>query len=139
MVLLLIGSNADADAKMNAALQELRAEFGEIRCSGRHASAASGDPSAAPYLNQAVLIYSALDANALKPRLRSIEARLGRTRPAAIKSQCPIDLDALAAIGGGLTIWDEAAFAASYAQAPITELLDQLGLRGFAALPQHNL
>ncbi len=85
-----------------------------------------------------MLINSALDLSTLKPRLRAIETRLGRTRP-AIKGQCAIDLDALAAFHGGLTIWDEAAFTASYAQAPIMELLGELGLQASAALPQHNL
>ncbi len=122
-MLLLIGSNVDAEMKMNAALQELRAAFGAIRCSARHQSAASGEATAAPYLNQAVLINSGLDRDALKLRLRAIESRLGRTRPAAIKGQCVIDIDALAAIDGGLVVWDEPAFSASYAQAPIAELL----------------
>ena len=108
---------------MNAALAALREDFGEIRCSARHQSAASDDAGAAPYLNQAVLINSALDRAALKSRLRAIEARLGRTRPAAVQGRCVIDIDALAAIDGLLIVWDEAAFGASYAQAPIAELL----------------
>lgn len=122
-VLLLLGSNVDADAKLNAALRALESEFSVVACSRRHPSPASGDSDAPAYLNQAVLIRCALDRESLKPLLRAIEARLGRTRPALDPRLCPIDIDAIGRVDGGLAVWDSKAFGASYAHAPVAEVL----------------
>jgi 2-amino-4-hydroxy-6-hydroxymethyldihydropteridine diphosphokinase len=122
-VLLLLGSNVDADAKLNAALRALESEFAVVACSRRHPSPASGADDAPAYLNQAVLIQCSLDRQPLKLRLRAIEARLGRTRPAADPRLCPIDIDAVGRVDGRLAVWDSKAFGASYAQTPVAEVL----------------
>ena len=125
-VLLLIGSNVDADAQIKAALELLQLEFSIAAKSARYQSLAAGPVDAPSYLNQAVLISTPLDRVALKPRLRGIEARLGRERPAVDPRLCPIDIDAIACLEGSLTICDEKSFAASYAQAPIADVLDRV-------------
>lgn len=121
-VVLLIGSNVDAEARMDAALAELRRGFVVIACSARHPSAASGVDGAPPYLNQAAVIEYDGDRARLKAELRAIEARLGRVRPSADPRLCPIDIDAIGRCDAEAEVWDEKAFAASYARLPLAEL-----------------
>lgn len=124
-VLLLLGSNVNADQQLDAALQRLRAQFELTAVSQRHLSPATGDSAAPAYLNQAAIIASAQDRGALKSALRAIEATLGRQRPSPDARLCPIDIDAVARLVPDLEIWDAESYDASYALAP----LQDLGLR----------
>lgn len=121
-VVLLLGSNADADAHLDAAIAELRRGFALIACSARHPSAASGVAGAPPYLNQAAVIEYEGDRARLKAELRAIESRLGRVRPSPDPRLCPIDIDAIGRCDGALEVWDEKAFMADYARLPLAEL-----------------
>lgn len=121
-VVLLLGSNVDADARMDAALAELRRAFALIARSSRHPSAASGIDGAPPYLNQAVVIECDGDRTQLKADLRAIESRLGRVRPGADPRLCPIDIDAIGCCDGEFEVWDEKAYRADYARLPLAEL-----------------
>jgi 2-amino-4-hydroxy-6-hydroxymethyldihydropteridine diphosphokinase len=121
-VVLLLGSNADADAHLDAAIAELRRGFALIACSARHPSAASGVAGAPPYLNQAAVIEYDGDRAGLKAELRAIESRLGRVRPSPDPRLCPIDIDAIGRCDAQPEVWDEKAFTAAYARLPLAEL-----------------
>jgi 2-amino-4-hydroxy-6-hydroxymethyldihydropteridine diphosphokinase len=121
-VVLLLGSNVDADIHLDAAVDQLRREFTLVASSSRHPSAASGIDGAPPYLNQAVLIEFDGSRDRLKPRLRAIEARLGRVRPSPDPRLCPIDIDAIGRCDAEAEVWDEKAYAANYARQPLAEL-----------------
>ena len=121
-VVLLLGSNVDADARMDAALAELGREFALVARSARHPSAASGVDGAPAYLNQAVVIETADERPSLKTRLRAIEARLGQVRPSPDPRLCPIDIDAIGCHRAALEVWDPKAFSADYARLPLGEL-----------------
>ncbi|MBK8068667.1 MAG: 2-amino-4-hydroxy-6-hydroxymethyldihydropteridine diphosphokinase [Rhodanobacteraceae bacterium] len=121
-VVLLLGSNVDAEARMDAALAELGSQFALIARSARHPSAASGVDGAPPYLNQAVVIESNAERQSLKARLREIEAHLGRLRPSPDPRLCPIDIDAIGRCGATFEVWDPKAFSADYARLPLIEL-----------------
>ena len=81
-----------------------------------------GIDGAPPYLNQAVLIEFDGSRDRLKPRLRAIEARLGRVRPSPDPRLCPIDIDAIGRCDAEAEVWDEKAYAANYARLPLAEL-----------------
>lgn len=125
-VVLVLGSNEDAGAQLERAVTALVARFGDLLAqSPRLESPASGLAEAPPYLNQAVVIRSALDRVALKQELRAIEARLGRVRPAARAGFCPIDIDLLGRWHGSgepVEVWDARAAAAPYVQAVVGSL-----------------
>lgn len=120
-VLLLLGSNVEAEGQLERALRELARQFPLVWTSARCWSEAVPQ-GAPPYLNQAAIIECELPREALKPRLREIEAALGRIRPAPEPSLCPIDIDALARIEREWTIWDEKAWLAPYTAAVLSAL-----------------
>ncbi|MBV6412614.1 MAG: 2-amino-4-hydroxy-6-hydroxymethyldihydropteridine diphosphokinase [Xanthomonadales bacterium] len=120
-IVLLLGSNVDADAQLDRALALLAQEFGLLAVSARLRSAATC-PGAPDYANQAALLRCALDHAALKPRLRRIESALGRQRPAADPRLCPIDIDAVGRYAPDFELWDTDAHAAAYAWPVLAEL-----------------
>ncbi len=122
-VVLLLGSNEEAETHLAAAVAMLGDAFPIVRISSSHRSPAANRVEAATYSNQAVLIQSDLGRESLKLRLRAIEAALGRVRPAPDARICPIDIDAIGQIAAGeLVVWDQKSANADYAQAPLAEL-----------------
>lgn len=120
-VILLLGSNVDADAQLDRALVALAAEFPILARSSRRRSVAT-TPGAPAYANQAALLRCALDRSELKARLRAIEAALGRQRPAPDPRLCPIDIDAVGRLRPHFELWDAKAHAAAYAWPALAEL-----------------
>lgn len=127
-VLLLLGSNADAQAQLQRASARLASDFPLLAQSACFHSPAERSDSAPAYLNQALLIATDLLPTELKARLRAIEADLGRQRPAPDPSLCPIDIDQLLALEHGCwQILDQRGVSAVYAQAPLLDLLAGIG------------
>jgi 2-amino-4-hydroxy-6-hydroxymethyldihydropteridine diphosphokinase len=121
-VLLMLGSNVDAERQLDAACTALRQRFDVTAVSRPHPSPAAGHTGAPAYLNQAAVIATDLDQAALKIELRSIEATLGRQRPSPEPRLCPIDIDALGCWGPEFVVWDARDFAAAHARAPLRDL-----------------
>jgi 2-amino-4-hydroxy-6-hydroxymethyldihydropteridine diphosphokinase len=87
-----IGSNADPERRVRAALAALELRFGALGVSPIFRSGAVGGP-APDYWNLAVRTTTDLGPGAVKLELRAIESALGRTR--GDPSRCEIDLDLL--------------------------------------------
>jgi 2-amino-4-hydroxy-6-hydroxymethyldihydropteridine diphosphokinase len=121
-VLLMLGSNVDADRQLDAALAKLRERFDVLAVSARHQSPAMGRTGAPAYLNQAAVIASDLDHGSLKIALRDIEAQLGRLRPSPEPQFCPIDIDALGRWEPEWVVWDARDYGAAHARAPLLDL-----------------
>ncbi len=121
-VLLMLGSNVDAQRQLQAACARLRERFAVLAVSGCHPSPAAGHAGAPAYINQAVVIASELDRDALKSALRAIEAALGRQRPNPEPGLCPIDIDALGRWEPEFVVWDARDYGAAYARGPLRDL-----------------
>lgn len=121
-VLLMLGSNVDAERQLAAACAQLGEQFEVVAVSSRHPSPALGQTGAPAYLNQAAVIASDLDRDALKIALRAIEARLGRQRPNPEPRLCPIDIDALGRWEPEFVVWDAREYGAAYARGPLRDL-----------------
>lgn len=122
--LLVLGSNVRAESQLTAAVRVLREHYPLLASSAWQRSLAAGSDRAPPYLNQAVLIESALDPAELKRQLRGIEADLGRVRPAPQPGLCPIDIDLVAQLRPEVQVWDRKSWSSSYGRSVILELLD---------------
>lgn len=94
-VLLMLGSNRDALAHLQAALARLREHCTITAVSSVYESAAVGSAGGPPYLNAAVALQTDQTAEGFKlDVLRPIEAELGRRRDgSAPRGDVPIDLD----------------------------------------------
>jgi 2-amino-4-hydroxy-6-hydroxymethyldihydropteridine diphosphokinase len=91
---LLLGSNLDAEARLEKARQLINQRFGILHLSEALLTPDRDVPQdRAPYLNQALETASHFEAAELKPILREIEAQCGRARPAKIIGQCEMDID----------------------------------------------
>lgn len=97
--LLLLGSNATPERKLDLAGAGLRRAFADLELSSREQSPAREGGEVPDYINQAALISTELDPAALKQRLRAIEKALGRVRPNPTPGHCPIDIDLIARLG----------------------------------------
>ena len=121
-VLLMLGSNADAERQLEAACALLGKHFEVLALSGRHPSPAVGQAGAPAYLNQAAVIATDLERDSLKTALRAIEAQLGRQRPNPEPRLCPIDIDALGRWEPEFVVWDARDYGAAHARAPLRDL-----------------
>ena len=121
-VLLMLGSNVDAEQQLDAAMRLLDGQFGVIQRSGRHWTPAAGSTDAPAYLNQAVVIRSKLDRVRLRERLRAVESQLGRRRPSPEPGLCPIDIDAVGRWLPEFEVWDTKSYTAQYAQLPLRDI-----------------
>jgi 7,8-dihydro-6-hydroxymethylpterin-pyrophosphokinase len=94
--LLLLGSNHRRAAGLRFALRRLSGDFDIVACTGAQRTR-DGDGSR--YLNAAVLIGVAGDcgSDALRQRLRAIEAEAGRVRGGDV---CALDIDLVAKCRG---------------------------------------
>jgi 2-amino-4-hydroxy-6-hydroxymethyldihydropteridine diphosphokinase len=121
-VLLMLGSNVDAERQLAAACAQLGERFEVVAVSGHHPSPAVGQAGAPGYLNQAAVIAADLDRDALKAELRAIETALGRQRPNPEPRLCPIDIDALGCWEPDFVVWDARDYGAAYARGPLRDL-----------------
>ncbi len=121
-VLLMLGSNVEAERQLAAACALLKKRFEVVAVSRSHPSPAVGHAGAPAYLNQAAVIATDLDRDSLKVALRAIEAELGRQRPNPEPRLCPIDIDALGRWEPEFTVWDARDHGAAYARAPLRDL-----------------
>ncbi len=125
-LVLVLGSNEDAAAQLEGARAAQAARYGALGAASPCLSSPASDAADAPaYLNQAVVIRSALDRHVLKQQLREIETELGRVRPAPRPGHCAIDIDLLGCrcgVGEAMEIWDARAAAAPYARAVLAAL-----------------
>jgi 2-amino-4-hydroxy-6-hydroxymethyldihydropteridine diphosphokinase len=91
-VLLSLGSNIEPERYLRAALDELRARFGDVAVSPAYRTAAVG-VDGAPFVNSAALIRTALPLDALEAWLHALEDRHGRDRSGARLSDRTLDVD----------------------------------------------
>ena len=89
---LSLGSNIEPQKHLRAALDELRARFGEILVSPAYRYAAVGFDGP-DFLNSTVGLDSDLDPQALNDWLRALEDRYGRRRDAPRFSSRTLDVD----------------------------------------------
>jgi 2-amino-4-hydroxy-6-hydroxymethyldihydropteridine diphosphokinase len=91
-VLLSLGSNIDPVRHLRAALDELRAMFGEVAISPAYRTAAVGFDGA-PFVNAAVALHTVLPLPALEDALHALEDRHGRDRTGPRLSDRTLDVD----------------------------------------------
>jgi 2-amino-4-hydroxy-6-hydroxymethyldihydropteridine diphosphokinase len=123
-----LGSNADAERRIAAALADLRARFGTVRCSSlyRSADAAGG---ALDYLNAAAAFASGEPLATVRAVLAGLEGAAGRIRPNAPGAPCPLDLDLLLygdAVDGEARLPRADVLARAFVLAPLAELAPRL-------------
>ena len=98
-MVVAFGSNlGDRRATIDAAIAAIAADPDHhlVARSPLYESPPAGGPAQGDYLNGAVLIVTALPARTILDRTLAIEARLGRTRPDAVRwGPRTIDLDVL--------------------------------------------
>ncbi len=94
-LILLLGSNINPEANIEAALNILNKEFFITRKSSAWESLPVGSPGA-HYLNQAIGILTNLPLEEIRfQKLRQIEAKLGRIRGANKNAPRTIDIDVI--------------------------------------------
>ena len=91
-VYLSLGSNIEPVRHLRAAIDELRAEFGDIAVSPVYRFAAVGFEGP-PFLNLAVGVDTAMDAPSLDTWLHALEDRHGRRRDGPRFSSRTLDVD----------------------------------------------
>ncbi|MCX7512717.1 2-amino-4-hydroxy-6-hydroxymethyldihydropteridine diphosphokinase [Frateuria sp. STR12] len=89
---LSLGSNLEPQRHLRAALDELRARFGEITVSAAYRSRAVGFDGA-DFVNLAVALDTALEPEALNDWLHALEDRHGRRRDVPRYSDRTLDVD----------------------------------------------
>jgi len=93
--LLVLGSNVDAERRLDAACRGLESLGSVVHCS----RAVAGEDVAGEggiYLNQLVQLRAALEADGLAAELKRIEAGQGRSPARMGVGLCDLDLDLLA-------------------------------------------
>jgi len=91
-VLLSLGSNLQPQQHLHAAVEALRARFGDIRVSPAYRTAAVGFDGPA-FLNNAVVIETDLPLDALDAWLHALEDAHGRDRSGPRFSDRTLDID----------------------------------------------
>ena len=91
-VLLSLGSNIDPERYLRAAVDELRARFGEVELSPAYRTAAVGFDGA-PFVNAAAALRTELPLQALEDWLHALEDRHGRDRSGPRLSNRTLDVD----------------------------------------------
>lgn len=91
-VYLSLGSNVEPEKNLRAAIDELRARFGEVTVSPTYRYPAVGFEGP-DFLNSAAAIDTALDAVALDEWLHDLENRHGRRRDVPRFSSRTLDID----------------------------------------------
>jgi len=92
---IAFGSNIRPEENLPAALALLRREAQVLKMSAVYRTPPVGNPEAPYFLNAAALVETDLPPNALRERLRRIEAALGRKRTDDPNAPRTIDLDIL--------------------------------------------
>ena len=91
-VLLSLGSNIDPERYLRAAVDELRARFGEVELSPAYRTAAVGFDGA-PFVNAAAALRTELPLQALEDWLHALEDRHGRDRSGPRLPNRTLDVD----------------------------------------------
>ena len=91
-VLLSLGSNVEPQRHLRAALDELRARFGEVRVSPAYRTAAVGFDGA-QFVNNAAWLRTGETLQALEAWLHALEDRHGRDRSGPRLSDRTLDVD----------------------------------------------
>ena len=91
-VLLSLGSNVEPERHLRAALDELRARFGEVVVSPAYRTAAVGFDGA-PFVNNAAMLHTSEPLDALEAWLHALEDRHGRDRSGPRLSDRTLDVD----------------------------------------------
>jgi 2-amino-4-hydroxy-6-hydroxymethyldihydropteridine diphosphokinase len=91
-VYLSLGSNVEPERYLRAAIDELRAKFGDIAVSRVYRFAAVGFDGP-PFLNSAVGLETSMDALSLNTWLHALEDRQGRRRDGPRFSNRTLDID----------------------------------------------
>jgi 2-amino-4-hydroxy-6-hydroxymethyldihydropteridine diphosphokinase len=113
--LVSLGSNISPEHNLPSAMA-LLLEAGSIRDVSRgYQSAAAGPPGQPDFVNVAVLVETDLAPEALRKRLRQIEAELGRVRTEDKFAPRPIDLD--------LVLYDDVVIDTAELQLPDPDIL----------------
>ncbi len=89
-----VGSNMNREANICAAIDELGARFGELRCSPVYETEAVGFTGAA-FLNMVLGFHTDLELSDVRRALRDIEHAQGRTRDGQKYGSRTLDLDLL--------------------------------------------
>jgi 2-amino-4-hydroxy-6-hydroxymethyldihydropteridine diphosphokinase len=93
--LLVLGSNADADAQLDRALAAL-ADMGEIVATSERLAGEDVSGGARVYLNQLVELRMRGDAADLVQLLKAVEREQGRNAERMASGLCDLDIDLLA-------------------------------------------
>jgi 2-amino-4-hydroxy-6-hydroxymethyldihydropteridine diphosphokinase len=88
-----IGSNSNAEHNVTCVQILLKEAFTNVRFSDFQWIPAIGDHYTQPFYNGAVSFESSLTALELKPKLKAMEVRLGRTPGQKAQGIVPMDLD----------------------------------------------
>ena len=91
--IVILGSNVDANENIDAAKERLSEYFEIDLCSSRIDSDAVGENYVAPFLNEAVKLYSDETAEETIAIFKQIETEIGRTPESKITGLVPIDID----------------------------------------------
>ena len=91
--IVILGSNVEADQNIDAAKERLSEYFEIDLCSSRIGSDAVGENYVAPFLNEAVKLYSDETAEETIAIFKQIETEMGRTPESKITGLVPIDID----------------------------------------------
>jgi len=91
-VLLSLGSNVEPEHHLRAALQALRARFGDLAVSPAYRTPAVGFDGA-PFLNNAAMLRTGLPLRALEDWLHALEDRHGRRRDGPRLADRTLDVD----------------------------------------------
>lgn len=98
-LIISLGSNQDAEAKLAEARSFLYKRFLVIYFSETIHTEPVGMPGATPFLNQVALTFTAASPEEVREDFKKIENWLGRTPESKQQGQIPIDLD--------LLLWDD--------------------------------
>lgn len=94
-----IGSNSNAEHNVTCVQILLKEAFTNVRFSDFQWIPAIGEHYTQPFYNGAVCIESSLTALELKPKLKAMEVRLGRTPEQKALGIVPMDLDIIVCNG----------------------------------------
>ena len=91
--IVLLGSNVEPYSSLPVAIEALRAVDVLLQCLPQQLTAAVGGSGKPPYMNQLVLLKTALPANGLAVRFKELEKMLGRTPEDKLAGRVIIDID----------------------------------------------
>ena len=133
-IALSLGSNIDRYRHINAGLDALEAEFGEVLCSPVYETAAVGFDGS-PFLNLVAVIHSPLSLSDVNVALKRIEDANGRDRSGPKFSPRTLDIDVVTygdALGvvEGVELPRPELFKNAFVTKPMADLLAEVPVPG---------